>query len=100
MRLLTDCVACGCVVVSAGDMVMVTHAGASAHGVFDCPLCGRVRTVRVAPGVCSALVAQGAVVVTHPSPRADGPLTLLHLAELQRLLADDDGLRRLADGAV
>lgn len=100
MRFLTDCVTCGSVVVQAETMVLVLRDGDAGEALFDCPVCEHRRTVAVAPGARSALVARGAAVVAYRSTPDDGPLTTAHLAELQRLLADDDSCRRLIDGAA
>ena len=99
MRVLTDCGDCGSVVLPADAILLVTHGDAPLQGVFDCPVCRRIRTVTIASGMKAVLIARGARVLAEPRPGEDAPLTLLDLAELQRLLEDDDSLRVLTDGA-
>lgn len=101
MRFLADCADCGSVVLTADAIVLTAHGSDSTQGTFDCPVCRRVCTVSVSNGAQHALVARGAVLVTPTQPTADDdPLTLEHLAELQRLLDDEEACRLLLDGAA
>jgi DNA-directed RNA polymerase subunit RPC12/RpoP len=98
MRFVTDCVTCGRVVVPAGSITLVAHAGRTTRGTFPCPVCGHRCVVKVTPGTRSVLLARGAAVSDQASPHEPAPLTLADLAELRRLLADDDACRRLLTG--
>ena len=101
MRFLADCADCGSVVLTADAIVLTVRGSDSTEGTFDCPVCRRVCTVSVSNGAQHALVARGAVLVTPTPPTAaDDPLTLEHLAELQRLLDDEEACRLLLDGAA
>ncbi|HWL97544.1 MAG TPA: hypothetical protein VNP20_09365 [Nocardioidaceae bacterium] len=101
MRFLADCADCGSVVLTADAIVLTAREAESTEGTFDCPVCQRVCTVTVSNGAQHALVARGAVLVTPIPPAADDdPLTMEHLAELQRLLDDEDACRLLLDGAA
>jgi hypothetical protein len=99
VRFLTDCVSCGAVVVPADAILLAPHAETAAEGIFDCPVCDDLCMVPVSSGARSALIARGATVVSEPAAAVDGALSPAHLAELRRVLADDDACRRMLDEA-
>ena len=90
MRFITDCRDCGRVVLGAEALALVDSSDESSEVVFECPICLRVRTVVVPREASSILLACGVQVVSDDHDDHEAPLTLLHLAELQSLLSDDD----------
>jgi len=100
MRFITDCRDCGAVVLGAEAVALVESPGAeSGQAVFDCPVCLRVQEMALTPAAFAVLVACGVQVVDTGAAAPAAPLTLLHLADLQRLLADDEAWREVLGGA-
>ena len=96
MRFITDCRDCGPVVLGAEAVALVDAPGeASARAVFDCPVCLRVQEMALTGAAFAVLVACGVQVVGAGHGDPEAPLTLLHLADLQRLLSDDDAWREV-----
>ncbi len=98
MRFITDCRDCGSVVLGAEALVLVDSPEPS-EAVYECPLCLRVRTMALTRGAYAVLLACGVQVVGHDHGNHEAPLTLLHLAELQSLLSDDEAWRQVLDEA-
>jgi hypothetical protein len=98
MRFITDCRDCGSVVLRAEALALVDSPEAS-EAVYECPICLRVRTMALTRGSFAVLLACGVQVVSDDHGDPESPLTLLHLAEFQSLLSDDDAWREVLDQA-
>ncbi|MDQ4007262.1 MAG: hypothetical protein M3211_04090 [Actinomycetota bacterium] len=98
MRVRVNCERCGPVAVRPQDVTLLRHTGSPSRGLFDCPVCARVRTTAVARHALAVLVARGATEATD----APDPHEAVGLADLQRLqaaLQDDEALREALDAA-